>query len=388
MWSTVSKGGFRSRLGRLIPRRGETQGADFRPGGSRLLSEARPRAGAGCPVLAEGGHQLRGRRNWTGARPFSSEDGASTQLGLYLQRCGAVWGDAPEVHGVVAADSGLAFSWRVDLPPDRLKRLRRGEPLESPPFSVESMGRARFQFFPKGDVDCAVDDLCSLWLWTDSEDPVRFRLRAGSCEREGGNSEFCRLEDALRDGVVQVGLELEAVPSAGGTAETAEPQTKGRPSHPAVQQSLQLTGLQSAEWQIFNIEQLLRAGELLTSPPFRFHHVLLGDMYLELLPGVPHPEHCTLFFRCRVPTMKLGIDVSAGSANAFSKSFVALGRSTPAADREAGRCLGVNLDAPGVLCPDGSLLVRCSLQEVVLIPATLRDMIPKLDERAQWPKRL
>merc|ERR1712157_18781 len=122
------------------------------------------------------------------------------------------------------------------------------------------------------------------------------------------------------------------------------------------------------------------AGVLTSSPPFRFHHVLLGDMYLELLPGVPHPEHCTVFFRCRVPTMKLRVGIAVGTS--FSKSFVALGKSTYEDDLKAGNCLQVNIDAPGVLGPDGSLTVRCALEEVATIPATLRDMIPKLDERA------
>merc|ERR1712083_325291 len=119
-----------------------------------------------------------------------------------------------------------------------------------------------------------------------------------------------------------------------------------------------------------------------SSPPFRFHHVLLGDMYLELLPGVPHPEHCTVFFRCRVPTMRLQVDITAG--NSFSKSFEALGRTTAEDDLRAGSFLQVNLDAPGVLESDGSLLVRCALEKVVQIPANLRELIPKLDERASW----
>jgi len=84
--------------------------------------------------------------------------------------------------------------------------------------------------------------------------------------------------------------------------------------------------------------------------------------------------------------MQLRVDISVGDA--FSKSFVALGRSTPAADSKNGACLGINLDAPNVLGNDGSLTVRCLLEEVVQIPPALRDMIPRLDERALWPKRL
>jgi len=177
----------------------------------------------------------------------------------------------------------------------------------------------------------------------------------------------------MRDGLLEVGLELDSEP-----ASVSDPVE--------VQQSLQLTGLQRAEWQVFDVERLLRTGRLVTSPPFRFHHVLLGDMYLELQPGIPHAEHCTIFFRCRVPTMKLRVDITVGST--FSKSFVALGRSTRKADLEAGNCLGVNLYAPDVLRADGALTIRCALEEVVQIPATLRDMIPRLDERAHWPKRL
>jgi len=48
----------------------------------------------------------------------------------------------------------------------------------------------------------------------------------------------------------------------------------------------------------------------------------------------------------------------------------------------------VNFEAPLVLGEDGSLTVRCNLEEVVTIPPGVRDMIPRLDERASWPKRL
>jgi len=227
--------------------------------------------------------------------------------------------------------------------------------------------------------------MCSLWLWTDSHTIRRFRLRAGNVEREGGASAFCRLEDALCDGMLKVGLQLEEDVAAEQADAQVAPAAQEKAAA-TVHQSLQLTGLQLAEWRIFDVEQLLSTGELVTSSPFRFHHVLLGDMYLELLPGVPHPEHCTVFFRCRVPTMKLRVEITAGEA--FSRSFVALGRSACEADLKDGNCLGVNLSAPGVLQTDGSLVVRCALEEVVLIPGALRDMIPKLDERAHWPKRL
>jgi hypothetical protein len=84
--------------------------------------------------------------------------------------------------------------------------------------------------------------------------------------------------------------------------------------------------------------------------------------------------------------MKLKVKIDIG--NTFSKSFTALGRSSIEENEASGTCLEVNLCAPGVIDPDGSLLVRCSLEEVVSLPAALKDMIPKLDERALWPKRL
>lgn len=309
---------------------------------------------------------------------------SSTQLGAYLKKAGATWGDAAEVHDVVVSDAGRTVSWRVDLPSERLDVLYKGALLESPPFPLGKDGKStgRIQLFPKGDADSAGDGMCSLWLWTDLPEQRPVQLRLGSVDRAGGSSEFCRLEDVLQDGVLDVGL---CMPEDSSTAEAAETIV--------VQQSLQMTDLQAAEWRVWGIADLLRrpasAGiesNLVSSPPFRFHHVLLGDMYLELLPGVPHAEHCLVFFRSRVPTMKLQVELTVGDA--FSKSYVSLGRTNVDEDIKQGSFLQVNLDASGVLAPDGSILVRCALEKVVQIPANLRELIPKLDERASWPKRL
>lgn len=306
-----------------------------------------------------------------------SRRGAATQLGTYLENAGAVWGDAVDSQQVHSLPSraGTAYCWQVDLSPERLTSLRRGEPLESPSFIIggNSQSRARFQFFPKGDSDCEAEGMCSLWLWS-SEGMKRFKLRLGKAEQASGATDFCRLEDALQDGKVDIILELEE----------ADAPVPG--PEPAVQQSLQLTGLQLAEWRIFQMDRLRESSEFVTSPPFRFHHVLLGDMYLELLFGAPHPGFCTVFFRCRVPTMKLKVELTVGSN--FAKSFVSLGKSTPQDDIASSACLQVNLNAPDVLGPDGELLVRCALEEVVNLPPALKDMIPRLDERALWPKRL
>lgn len=84
--------------------------------------------------------------------------------------------------------------------------------------------------------------------------------------------------------------------------------------------------------------------------------------------------------------MKLQVDMEAGSA--FQKSFVASGMSSHQLDQMNGNCLQVNLAAPGVLNPDGDLTVRCRLEKVISLPANLQHMIPQLDARAKWPKRL
>lgn len=341
------------------------------------------------------------------ARPFSSggegSEGGGTQLGGYLERCGAIWGDAADVHEVQVSEDGLNFAWRIDLPIERLEALQCGEPLQSPPFALGPRSQGRFQVFPKGDAGTVSDGKAAVWLWTDcgSEELSALcgsggkpLLQVGSCEREGGSSEFCAIEDAVVDGVLHVNLRLQQPPpkeevvsaiSQSVTTPASTHQTAAEAS-PHVQQSLQLTGLESAEWKIFGLGDVIKSGELMTSPPFRFHHVLLGDMYLELLPGDSHPELCTLFFRCRVPTMKLRVSLQVGDA--FSKSFVSQGRHTYNEDLQSGQCLQVNVGAPDVVGPDGSLMVQCALEEVEAIPRQLKDMIPRLDERALWPKRL
>eukprot|EP00930_Biecheleria_cincta_P090283 TRINITY_DN79632_c0_g1_i1.p1 TRINITY_DN79632_c0_g1~~TRINITY_DN79632_c0_g1_i1.p1 ORF type:complete len:361 (-),score=59.36 TRINITY_DN79632_c0_g1_i1:74-1102(-) len=301
----------------------------------------------------------------------------STSLGAYLQSCGAVWGDAFEVEPVQSSDDRRTHSWQVAMPPERLAGLRRADPLESAAFPLPGGSRGRFQFFPKGDSDCSDPGSCSLWLCSDARACGEVSLRIGDVVKPKGASEFCRLEDAIKGDIIEISLQLG--------------QEKLEETTPAVEQSLRLSGLELAEWQLFGASSLKAAqegnlGQLVSSPPFRFHHVLLGDFYLELLPGFPYPEHCVILFRSRVPTMQLQISLSVGSA--FSKTILALGKSTVEDDLKAASYLQVNLGAPGVLAEDGSITVSCKLEEVVSIPAQLRGMIPKLNERTKWPKRI
>lgn len=353
--------------------------------GRRFHAAAAPaRAAPAAAVAARGPGGLRQRRGCAavaGARADvgalrGAEPSSGTRLGAYLEACGAIWADASQVHDVVASEDGRRVTWRVDLPPERLATLRPGDPLESPPFEFGGEGtRARLQLFPKGDYGASGEGVCSLWLCTDDRALAPVRLRLGDTERPGGSSDFARLEDVLRDGVLEVGLEM------------ADDSPSTSVQGPIVQQSLQMTGLEVAEWRLFNVDKLLKDRRLFSSPPFRFHHVLLGDMYLELRPGVPYEEHCVLFFRCRVPRMRLRVHLEVGGG-AFAKSFEAMGRSNEELDLKDGRCLQVNLSAPNVLDASGALLVRASLEEVVAVPNTLQDLIRRQDERASWPKRL
>lgn len=321
------------------------------------------------------------------ARRFVSTK-ASTHLGAYLERCGATWGQAqpseealagvdtqapPEV---VVSEEGRCFTWALDLPPSRLASLRRGDALESPAFPLgDERHRGRLQFFPKGD-GLGSEGFCSLWLWTDYRDLGAVRLRLGGVEKDGGASDYCKLEDVWQGGKLEAGLRVDPVSIAPSGASGAG----------LLQQSLQMTGLQAAEWQIFNIKEVMSSPNLVSSAPFRFHHVLLGDMYLELLPGENSPDFCTLFFRCRVPTMKMQVHLAVGTS--FSKSFVSEGRATHQEDLQHDRCMQVNLDVPGVLGAGDVLTVRCTLEQLVSVPRNLQEMMPKLDERALWPKRL
>eukprot|EP00747_Dinoflagellata_sp_TGD_P166668 gnl/TRDRNA2_/TRDRNA2_189814_c0_seq1.p1 gnl/TRDRNA2_/TRDRNA2_189814_c0~~gnl/TRDRNA2_/TRDRNA2_189814_c0_seq1.p1 ORF type:complete len:373 (+),score=64.57 gnl/TRDRNA2_/TRDRNA2_189814_c0_seq1:124-1242(+) len=372
MWRTISAATWPASARRTMPGSARLACISRSAGGlPRFCSSGR----AGTPALAAwrstAGHGRRGNAS-------SASGNSVTRLGTFLEKSGAVWGEVCESHEVKMFDGGTGFSWEVEMPPERLATLRRGDSIESPPFAVGARGRGRFQLYPKGDAFCQDENMCSLWLWTDKKDLGRFHLRLGATERNGGASEFCRLEDVLINGMLEVSARMEAVDAAAESEDVDQ-------DAPATQ-SLQLTGLQLAEWTIFRARRLLGSPDLVTSPPFRFHHVLLGDMYLEMLPGQEHAELCTLFFRCRVPTMKLRVCLSVGAT--FSHSFESLGRNRPQDDLKSGAFLQVNLEAPGVLTPEGDLAVRCILEEVVSIPPALQDMIPKLDERAAWPKRL
>eukprot|EP00913_Durusdinium_trenchii_P024867 g23341.t1 len=242
------------------------------------------------------------------------------------------------------------------MPPERLAGLRPGDLLESPTFPLPSGCRGRFQLFPLGDTQEA-NGICSLWLCADAPVLENFQLRLGRVSRDSGASAFCSLEEALADGFMEVSLQLDAQSSVA--------------SPPEVEQSLFIEELQRAEWQLFQASRLKDAAVVqpLSSPPFRFHHVLLGDMYLELLPGVPHKEHCLVMFRCRVPTMQLQVTLSVGTS--FSKTLIALGKATIEEDLKQQSFLQVNLGAPGVLAEDGSLTVRCQLDKVLAIPRSL-----------------
>mmetsp|Transcript_14 Transcript_14/g.25 ORF Transcript_14/g.25 Transcript_14/m.25 type:complete len:357 (+) Transcript_14:69-1139(+) len=301
----------------------------------------------------------------------------STQLGRYLESCGATWGEPMVVHNVETSEDGTKFTWKLDLDPQWLHAIRPGDIFESPPFDMPTLGqRARLQFFPKGDVHCKDRSNCSIWLCTDAPPNLQMKMRIGDVERTSGSSDFCNFEDAIRDGSIVIHMEV-APPSPDATPQKP----------PVVHQSLQLQGLEVAEWRLFNAADLLRSGQLVTSPPFRFHHVLLGDMYLELLPREDLPGHCAVFFRCRVPTMRLGVKLE-DSSGAFCKTFESIGKSSPEDDLKASRFLGINAAAPRVIQPDGSLTIRATLEQVVAIPGKLAELMPRLDERVHWPKRL
>mmetsp|Transcript_20472 Transcript_20472/g.46345 ORF Transcript_20472/g.46345 Transcript_20472/m.46345 type:complete len:346 (+) Transcript_20472:47-1084(+) len=310
-------------------------------------------------------------------RGFCSFESGGTSLGTYLQQCGAVWGEAYEVEAVEAS-SDWRFSWRVAMPPERLSCLRPGDMLESPTFPLPGLCRGRFQLFPKGENDEMEPGYCSLWFCADAPTVPKFRLRLGTVERTHGEAAFCRLEDALRGDVMELSLQLEDSEAVA-------------PPLPDVEQSLHIKDLQTAEWSIFQASRLKdRATSLamqpVSSPPFRFHHVLLGDMYLELVPGAPSQNLCALMFRCRVPGLALKVSLRIGEN--FLKTIVAKGKATIEEDLTEGSFLQVNLNAPGVLEKDGSLPVVCTLEEVVSMPRQLAEMIPKLDERVNWPKRI
>eukprot|EP00439_Symbiodinium_sp_Y106_P069806 s457_g12.t1 len=241
--------------------------------------------------------KLRGRR-------FSSLEPGRTSLGAYLESCGAVWGDAYEVEPVQLADEGRRCSWRVAMPAERLASLRPGDMLESPTFTLPGGCRGRFQLFPKGETDEMEPGHCSLWLCADAPVLENIRLRLGSVEAPRGSPTFCRLEDALQSDVMNLSLELD-------TAEAAAQ------APPEVEQRLLINDLQYAEWQLFQAGRIdekarVNGSGFVSSPPFRFHHVLLGDMYLELIPDVPNKDLCAVMFRCRVPGLSMKVSLSIG----------------------------------------------------------------------------
>lgn len=306
----------------------------------------------------------------------------ATTLAQYLDTCGASWESIEEriepVFPVEASEDGRSFSWKVNFSAGRLKRLQNETMVESPPFKLgnDANGRSingRLQLWPKGDAN-ASQDSCSLWLCTDSRQDLPMKLTFGNVTREGGSSDFCRFDDVVQDDPMEVSVKLET--NENSSVSTAH-----------VEQSLQMTGLQLAEWRLFNAAEVISNNSVVSSPPFRFHHVLLGDMYLEIHPGKPHQEHCALLFRCRIPMMRLMVNLQIGQGS-FSKSFHAVGNRQTDRDINDGDFLTVNLSAPGVFEPDGSLVIRAALEEVVTLPNALRDMIPRLNERASWPKRL
>ncbi|CAE7292218.1 unnamed protein product [Symbiodinium sp. CCMP2592] len=282
------------------------------------------------------------------------------------------------VEPVQLADEGRRCSWRVAMPAERLASLRPGDMLESPTFTLPGGCRGRFQLFPKGETDEMEPGHCSLWLCADAPVLENIRLRLGSVEASRGSATFCRLEDALQGDVMDLSLELD-------TAEAAAQ------APPEVEQRLLISDLQYAEWQLFQAGRIdekarVNGSGFVSSPPFRFHHVLLGDMYLELIPDVPNKDLCAVMFRCRVPGLSMKVSLSIGTA--FSKTLMSQGTATIQEDLVAGQYLQVNLRAPGVLAEDGSLTVQCALDQVVSMPRQLEEMIPRLDERVNWPKRI
>lgn len=310
--------------------------------------------------------------------PFGVRRCSSTALGNFLRERGADRISIAEVSNVEAAEDSNRFSWRVTLPYGGAGSFRRGDAIDSPSFRVNSRSRARIQFFPAGDSSCDQEGMCSLWVWSDGPGVRPHSLRVGNVERPGGATDFCRLDEVLQNDHVLIEMEVREDNADSMTSVAHQPRTSGG-------QSLHMTELQQAEWRIHGLQHF-DCAKAIESPPFRMHHVLLGDMYLEVHPNTPHEQFGTIFFRCRVPTMVLQVQICAGAA--FSKTIMARGRSTHAEDVTAGECLVVNFRAPDVFDSKGDLCITAKLEEVVSLPKELHQMIPQLNERALWPKRL
>lgn len=123
------------------------------------------------------------------------------------------------------------------------------------------------------------------------------------------------------------------------------------------------------------------------STPFRLHHVLLGDFWLEFVPHTPNPGYGSVFFKCGYPDLGvkvnlqlLGPEGDSSSSESpepsnFSKEFVSLGRASIKEDIDAGAYLSVNFNQADSWAGDGEIRVKAQLRELVKLPGKLRGVV-------------
>jgi len=235
-------------------------------------------------------------------------------------------------------------TWRVDIPAQH--GLPSWMKVDSPYFQLGgSLARIELSVEENGRVHTGDNGIqtCRVHVWGENNNTYESRI--------------CHNEDHI---IVEV---AQAKNAEGETAVTKPPVSAAH--------TLTVLGELAAKWTIgLGSNPFATMNEALISPPYRLHHVLLGDMWFELHPNTPHPRYASIFFRIGQPELVMQVRVRVGP---FDKILTVSGGSDIDEARRTEQFLATNLEAPNVWSDlnNGELEITAELVNIAALPKGL-----------------
>ena len=207
------------------------------------------------------------------------------------------------------------------------------------------------------------------------------------------------LIECIGEGGIEV--DAEVVQKATDEAATANAKKDGD-GVVAAQQSVDVYGESEATWTIrFDAGQNdfskcfggSDANTPLISTPFRLHHVLLGDFWLELHPNTPYPNFASVLFKCGYPGLVVQANVSVVGASApdadgvttpvvyCEKTITSTGQTPTEEDMKAGAFLSANFGEGLAASPSeptcwsgaGEIMIMVKVDRILQMPSNLKE---------------
>lgn len=238
-------------------------------------------------------------------------------------------------------------TWRVDIPAKH--SLPSWMKVDSPYFQLGgSLAR----------IELSVDENGS------DKEPVEGETRTHKCHVHVWGENDRAYESRISHNEDHIIVEVAEAQNAGA-------ETRARKPPIAAAHTLTVLGEHAAKWTVgFGPNPLATMNEPLVSPPFRLHHVLLGDMWFELHPNTPHPRYASIFFRIGQPELVMQVRVKVGP---FDTTLNVTGGADIDDARKTESFLAANLEVPTVWSDleNGELNIIVELMNIVRLPKGL-----------------